>query len=350
MPDKPKILIVDDKAANLMAMEGLLEELGATLLTASSGQEALALMLKHEFALVLLDVQMPDMDGFETATLMRGMKQTRHLPIIFVTAISKEDEHIFRGYDAGAIDYLFKPINPVILRSKVEVFLTIYRQQRLLEKKTIDLDQKVEELLVLKAQMEETNQQLEEANQQLEELSRTDALTGLANRRQFKEVLAAEWRRALRNGNSLALVMADIDAFKSFNDTYGHLAGDDCLRKIALALRSPLMRPSDLAARFGGEEFVILLPGTDLEGGAFIAEAIRQDVERLSITHAGSDTGGLVTMSFGVTAVKPSVELVDLNLVCTADKALYMAKKEGKNRCVAMPLKEDSDCLTSPEF
>lgn len=349
MPDTPKILIVDDTPANLLAMEALLEGVGACLLTASSGHEALSMALEHEFAMVLLDVQMPDMDGFETATLMRGMKQTRHLPIIFVTAISKEDEHIFRGYDAGAIDYLFKPINPVILRSKVEVFLKIYRQQRLLEKKTIDLDQKVEELLVLKAQMEETNQQLEEANQQLEELSRTDSLTGLANRRQFKEVMAAEWRRALRNGNYLALIMADIDAFKSFNDTYGHLAGDECLRKIALALRSPLMRPSDLAARFGGEEFVILLPGTDLEGGAFIAEEIRQDVERLAITHVGSDTGGLVTMSFGVTAVKPSNELANLNMICAADKALYLAKKQGKNRCVAVPLEEDT-CLTSPEL
>jgi len=346
MPDLPKILIVDDKPANLLAMEGLLDEVGAELLTVSSGHEALAMLLKYEFALVLLDVQMPDMDGFETATLMRGMKQTRHLPIIFVTAISKEDEHIFRGYDAGAIDYLFKPINPGILRSKVEVFLTIYRQQQLLEKKTIDLDQKVEELLVLKAQMEETNAQLEKANQQLEALSRTDSLTGLANRRQFKEVMIAEWQRALRNGHSLALIMADIDAFKSFNDTYGHLAGDECLRTIALALRSPLMRPSDLAARFGGEEFVILLPSTDLEGSAFIAEAIRQDVEKLAITHVGSDTGGLVTMSFGVTAVKPSTEMVNLNLICTADKALYMAKEQGKNRCVTIPFVEDNDCIT----
>jgi len=296
-------------------MEGVLEGMGANLLTASSGHEALALVLKHEFAMVLLDVQMPDMDGFETAELMRGMKQTRHLPIVFVTAISKEDEHIFRGYDAGAIDYLFKPVNPVILRSKVEIFLKIHRQQRLLEKKTMELDQKVEELLVLKAQ-------LEEANQQLEELSRTDALTGLANRRHFKEVLAAEWRRAQRNGQFLALIMA-------------------------AALRSPLMRTSDLAARFGGEEFVILLPGTDLEGGTFIAEAIRRDVERLAIPHADSSTGGLVTMSFGVAAVKPYDDLVDLNLVCAADKALYMAKEEGKNRCVAVTLEEggmDNDC------
>ncbi|OGQ99024.1 MAG: diguanylate cyclase response regulator [Deltaproteobacteria bacterium RIFOXYD12_FULL_55_16] len=342
MPGTPKILIVDDQPANLLVMKGLLEEVNAELVTAASGHEALALMLKHEFALVLLDVQMPDMDGFETAALMRGIKQTRHLPIIFVTAISKDDEHIFRGYDAGAIDYLFKPVNPVILRSKVEIFLKINRQQRLLEKKTAELDQKVEELLILKSQMEEVNQQLEE-------LSRTDSLTGLANRRQFKEVLASEWRRALRNNHSLALIMADIDAFKSFNDTYGHLVGDECLQKIALALHSPLMRASDLAARFGGEEFVILLPGTDLEGGAFIAEAIRRDVENLAITHAGSDTGGLVTMSFGVTAVKPSVELVDLNLVCTADKALYIAKKEGKNRCVAVPFEEDRDCVASSE-
>jgi diguanylate cyclase (GGDEF)-like protein len=334
MPETPKILIVDDQPANLLAMEGVLEGMGANLLTASSGQEALALMLKHEFAMVLLDVQMPDMDGFETAALMRGMKQTRHLPIIFVTAISKEDEHVFRGYDAGAVDFLFKPVNPVILRSKVEIFLKINRQQQLLEKKTMELDRKVEELLVLKAQ-------LEEANQQLKELSRTDVLTGLANRRHFKEMLATEWRRALRNGHFLALIMADLDAFKSFNDTYGHLAGDDCLQKIAVALRSPLMRPSDLVARFGGEEFVILLPGTDLEGGAFIAEAIRRDVEKLAIPHADSDTGGLVTMSFGVAAVKPHAALVDMNLVCAADKALYMAKEEGKNRCVAINLEEE---------
>jgi diguanylate cyclase (GGDEF)-like protein len=333
MHNTPKILIVDDQPANLLAMEGLLEEMNADLLTASSGHEALALMLKHEFALVLLDVQMPDMDGFETASLMRGMKQTRHLPIIFVTAISKEDEHIFRGYDSGAVDYLFKPVSPVILRSKVEIFLKINRQQRLLEKKTMELDQKVEELLVLKAQLEETNQQLEE-------LSQTDALTGLANRRQLKEVLATEWRRALRNGQSLALIMADIDAFKSFNDTYGHLAGDECLRKIAVALRSPLMRSADLAARFGGEEFVILLPDTDLAGAAYIAEAIRLDVKNMAITHAGSDTGGLVTMSFGVTAGKPSAKMIDLDLVCAADKALYRAKEGGKNRCVTANLEE----------
>lgn len=329
MPDNPKILIVDDQPANLLAMKALLEGVGAELLTAASGQEALAMTLEHEFALVLLDVQMPEMDGFETATLMRGMKQTSHLPIVFVTAINKEDEHVFKGYDAGAIDYLFKPVNPVILRSKVDIFLKIHRQQRLLEKKTMELDQKVEELLALKAQMEE-------ANQQLNELSRTDPLTGLANRRQFMEVLAVEWRRAMRSKHPLTLIMADIDFFKSFNDTYGHLAGDECLRKIAKALISPLMRPSDLAARFGGEEFIILLPGTDLDGGGHIAEEIRRDVEKLAIPHRGVSVKGLVSLSFGVASLEPRAELVELDLINAADKALYLAKEAGKNRCVVL--------------
>jgi diguanylate cyclase (GGDEF)-like protein len=342
MPGTPKILIVDDQPSNLLAMQALLEGVGADLLTASSGQEALAIMLDHEFAMVLLDVQMPDMDGFETAALMQGMKQTRHLPIIFVTAISKEDEHIFRGYDVGAVDYLFKPINPVILLSKVDIFLKIHRQQRLLEKKTAELDQKVEELLMLKSR-------LEEANHQLNELSRTDPLTGLANRRQYKEVLASEWRRALRNQHSLALILGDIDDFKSFNDTYGHLAGDECLRRIAQELRNPLMRPADLAARFGGEEFVILLPGTDLEGGFHIAETIRRCVENLTISYAGATIDAQVTMSFGLAAVEPIAELVDLDLVCAADKALYMAKEAGKNRCAAVQVSwKDNELASVP--
>lgn len=325
------ILIVDDQPANLMVMRALLEGLPAELHTASSGQEALAMSLEHEFALVLLDVQMPEMDGFETATLLRGMKQTRHLPIIFVTAISKEDENVFRGYDSGAVDYLFKPVNPVILRSKVDIFLTIHNQRLLLEKKTRELDQKVAELLSLKAQLEQTNRQLSD-------LSSTDALTGLANRRHFEEALASEWRRALRSKHFLALIMADIDVFKPFNDTYGHLAGDECLKTIAMTLRHQLMRPSDLVARFGGEEFIILLPGTDLEGAGHIAEAIRKDVENLGIPHLKSNTGGMVTMSFGVTAVIPYGDLTEKDMINVADKAMYQAKMEGRNRCVSVAM------------
>ncbi len=325
MPGTPKILIVDDKAANLLVMESLLEGIEAQLITATSGQEALGLLLEHEFALVLLDVQMPEMDGFETATLMRGRKQTRHLPIIFVTAISKEDEHIFRGYETGAVDYLFKPVNPHILRSKVEIFLELDRQRRLLARNSAELDRKVQELLAVKGQ-------LEEANARLNELSLTDALTGLANRRCFQEALQTEWRRAMRNGHSLTLVMADIDSFKQFNDTYGHVAGDECLVRVAALVQSPLMRSSDLAARYGGEEFVVLLPGTDLDGGVHLAEEIRRAVAGLEIPNEGAAAGAHITMSFGVASVVPRLEIPELDLVCAADKALYMAKEGGRNR------------------
>lgn len=325
MPGIPKILIVDDKPANLLVMASLLEGVEAHLITATSGQQALSRLLEHEFALVLLDVQMPGMDGFETATLMRGRKQTRHLPIIFVTAISKEDEHIFRGYETGAADYLFKPVNPHILRSKVAIFLELDRQRRLLAQKSAELDRKVKELLLVKGQ-------LEAANKQLNELSLTDALTGLANRRCFQEALQTEWRRAMRNGHFLTLIMADIDSFKQFNDTYGHVAGDDCLVMVADLVKSPLMRFSDLAVRYGGEEFVILLPDTDLNGGVYLAETIREAVAQLEIPNDGAAAGAHITMSFGVASVIPRREIPELELVCAADKALYMAKEGGRNR------------------
>jgi len=130
--------------------------------------------------------------------------------------------------------------------------------------------------------------------------------------------------------------MADIDSFKAFNDTYGHLEGDECLKKIAAALNHQLMRPSDLAARFGGEEFIILLPGTDLEGAGHLAEAIRRDVENLAITHAGAGASGRVTMSFGISALIPRSELTEIDLINTADRAMYLAKEGGRNRCVVL--------------
>ncbi|NVL90811.1 MAG: diguanylate cyclase [Desulfobacterales bacterium] len=144
--EKPNILIVDDRPENLLALEKLLEGPDVSVIKATSGNDALAMTIEHEFALVLLDVQMPEMDGFETAELMRGNKETKHIPIIFVTAINKEQEHVFRGYETGAVDYLFKPLDPDILRSKVNTFLELYNQKRVLEK---------------------TNKELEKANQQI---------------------------------------------------------------------------------------------------------------------------------------------------------------------------------------
>jgi CheY-like chemotaxis protein len=163
--EKINILIVDDRPENLLALESLLENPSLNIMKAYSGNEALGLVLQHDFALVLLDVQMPEMDGFETAELMRSSQKTKHIPIIFVTAISKEQQHIFKGYEAGAVDYLFKPLDPHILQSKVKIFLDLHRQKMSLEKTN-------KKILEQQKQLEETNRQLEEAISKAESASR----------------------------------------------------------------------------------------------------------------------------------------------------------------------------------
>ncbi len=169
---RTNVLIVDDRPENLLALESLLENPSLNILKANSGNEALSLVLQHDFALVLLDVQMPEMDGFETAELMRSSKKTKHIPIIFVTAISKEQQHIFKGYEAGAVDYLFKPLDPHILQSKVKIFLDLHRQKMSLEQTTADLTKTNEKILEQQKQLEETNQQLEDAISKAESASK----------------------------------------------------------------------------------------------------------------------------------------------------------------------------------
>ncbi len=172
--------------------------------------------LDHDFALILLDVQMPGMDGYEVAELMRGgNKKNKHIPIIFVTAASKASSHIFKGYESGAVDYLLKPLIPIVFQSKVGVFIELFAQKEALREKTQEFDRKLVEL-------EELQQQLEETNEQLLMLSTTDGLTGLLNRRRFDEVFNEEWKRGgIRSQSSLSLIILDIDHFKAYNDTYG---------------------------------------------------------------------------------------------------------------------------------
>ncbi len=318
------ILLVDDRQENLFVLRQLLEEPGRILLAASSGPEALALLLEHEVAVVLLDVQMPEMDGFETATLMRRSRRTRNVPIIFVTANFTHRDHIFQGYAVGAVDYLPKPVDPAILQSKVRVFEELYRQRKLLEDANTRLDAQVAELQRLRFE-------LEEKNRILQTLSLLDGLTGIPNRRHFDDTLRTEWGRLLREGTSLALIMIDIDHFKCFNDHYGHLHGDRCLKRIAGCLSASLKRPSDFVARYGGEEFAVILPSTDHTGACHVAETLRQAVELLGIEHITSPTANHVTLSLGVSAVVPSPGCHPTDLVHAADQALYAAKHAGRN-------------------
>ncbi len=322
---KTAILIVDDRPENLLTLESLLASPDLNIVQADSGNAALAHTFDHEFALILMDVQMPGMDGYETAALLRGNKKTRHIPIIFVTAAQKEEAHVFKGYGAGAVDYLFKPLQPDILNSKVHIFLDLYRQRILLEEKTRKLDAQVVELERLK-------RELEASNAKLKQLSSSDGLTHLPNRRYFDEMLTREWQRGIRDQTPLSLIMADIDHFKAYNDHYGHVAGDDCLKQVARQLQRSMSRAVDTVARYGGEEFAFILPDTDRGGGEHVAQRVLTDIQRLDIPHALSATADHITISIGVGTVVPSSALNESAFIDIADQALYLAKNAGRNR------------------
>jgi len=321
------ILVVDDKEENLFTMKQLLEseDLNVSVILAQSGLEALEKTLTIDFSLILLDVQMPEMNGYETAELLRGSKRTKFIPIIFVTANSREENNIFKGYESGAVDYLFKPINPIVLLSKIRVFIDLGLQKIELEDKTKILDQKIKELESLKSE-------LEHKNIALEQLTMEDGLTSLGNRRCLDLTLDSEWQRGLRSKQPLSLVMIDIDHFKLYNDTYGHQEGDICLKRVASALKSTLKRQCDIVARYGGEEFIAVLPDTDLEGAVLVAERMRQAVDSLGISHSSSLTLDHVTVSLGVSTVIPVAASMSGFLIKAVDKALYKAKESGRNQ------------------
>lgn len=328
---KAKILIVDDRPENLLTLESLLDSPDIEVIRANSGEEALARTLDHDFALVLLDVQMPGMDGYEVAELMRGNKNTRNIPIIFVTAELSNMNQIFRGYESGAVDYLFKPLDSAVFKSKVGIFLDLFRQKDELEKKTRELDAKVVEL-------EELQQALEETNEQLRLLSAMDGLTGLLNRRRFDEILEEEWQRCLRDSSPLSLLIVDIDHFKRYNDNYGHIMGDNCLKRVSRELADSLQRHVDRVARYGGEEFTVILPTTDSDGAMQVAHRMRKNVEALDIEHCASGVCEAVTISVGVSTVVPGAGTSSNLLLDSADKALYRAKKSGRNKCCTFEL------------
>jgi len=252
---------------------------------------------------------------------MKGSERTKTLPIIFDTAISKEQWCIFKGYEVGAVDYLFKPIDPIVLKSKVKVFLELHEQKRLLKRQAELLELKIKELL-----------DLQQVNSYLENLSTVDGLTGIPNRRRLDQFIEMSWKNAIREQHSLALVMADIDYFKNYNDHYGHLLGDDCLVLVAKTLLSSIKRPTDLVARYGGEEFMAVLPNTGKEGALLVAERMRTVIEQLALAHDYSKAAAWVTISVGVAEIIPQPSDSMLEFINNADQAMYQAKQAGRNR------------------
>lgn len=306
------IMLVDDIEANRIAMEALIlsaeDKLvsSCNIVKASSGNEALKLSLQTDCAVILLDVQMPGMDGFETALYLRKNQKTRQIPIIFVTAISKEDSHVFKGYESGAVDYLFKPVEPSILLSKLKVFVELHHQKILIQKQM---------------------QELEEARKKLQVLAMHDALTGVYNRGTIMSALNKEIAHCNREKTPLAVALLDIDHFKRINDTYGHPAGDAVLIETTNRIKTG-MRPYDLFGRYGGEEFLFVIPNVGRDKAIDIFERVRLSFSDLPFKFNGHSL--LITVSVGVTVAKDNISLD--TILQAADRALYKAKNGGRNQ------------------
>ena len=293
-----RILIVDDAMENIQILHQLLRE-EHEVLFALSGEKALEIAQNQLPDLILLDAVMPGMDGYAVCKALRASAILSAIPVIFVTALNQPEDET-RALEAGAVDFITKPFNAAVVRARVRSQLTIKRQA-----------------------------------DAMRELSLTDSLTGVANRRSFNDTMESEWRRCARDGAPMAIIMADIDHFKDYNDTYGHQAGDLCLQQVSAAMRRCAVRPPDLLARYGGEEFIVLLPQETRAGAEVVAQRILDEVRALHIPHASSSVGPHVTVSLGMASVMPTEGMDSSALIRAADALLYRAKHTGRDRYCA---------------
>ncbi|MCJ8271307.1 MAG: diguanylate cyclase [Psychrosphaera sp.] len=294
---KPTILIVDDEVINLNILADAFKE-DYKLLVTKSGAQGLTRALQHDVDLILLDIMLPDMDGFEVCKRLKANEKTRNVPIIFITSRTQStDEEL--GLHAGAVDYIGKPFNLPIVIARVETHIAL--------KQKTDL---------------------------LEEMAMLDGLTHLYNRRKFDIQFAIEFKRALRDGSALSLAMVDIDYFKLYNDHYGHAAGDKALKLVADRLNESIKRSCDMAARFGGEEFILILPNTDALGAAEYCQQLIDLFNERQIPHSYSPVAKHLTLSIGGATFINDKTMSQEDVFERVDKALYEAKNGGRNRLV----------------
>jgi diguanylate cyclase (GGDEF)-like protein len=292
---KPRLLVVDDQPINIQVMHQIFGG-KYQMFMATQGAQALALCRNNPPDLVLLDVVMPGMDGFEVCAALKADPATRDIPVIFVTAHTDAALES-RALEVGAVDFISKPVNPAVVRARVNTHLTLKFQNDLMRK-----------LVFL------------------------DGLTGVFNRRYFDQQLATEIARALRAQSPLALIMLDVDFFKRYNDHYGHQAGDDCLREVAQTLQQGLRRPADLVARYGGEEFACILPETAFDDALERAHELGAAVRDKALPHARSEVAGVVTVSLGVAGYNAQTRADTQALLGLADAQLYQAKALGRDQ------------------
>ncbi len=332
--DKGTILIVDDSPTNLEGLFDYLTDAGFGVLLARDGERALQIVKSAYPDVILLDIIMPGIDGFETCHRLKANESTKDIPVIFMTALS-QTAVVVRGFQLGAVDYIIKPIQKEIVLARVTTHLTIQKLQRSLQKQNAQLQQEIQ-------QRQQAEASLQDANQELQRLATIDALTQIANRRRFDECLNLAWRISVREQMPLSLLLCDVDCFKLYNDSKGHQAGDECLQQVAQAIKRAVKRPADLVARYGGEEFAVILPNTNDEGALQVAEQIRFSVRTFAIAHPLSPASEYVTLSVGVSCTVPCHEASPEALIAAADQALYQAKESGRDRAVFVGLPHNS--------
>ncbi|MCY7368533.1 MAG: diguanylate cyclase [Chamaesiphon sp.] len=305
-PNLQRILLVDDDLVVRAKVSESLEEDGFEVILAKNGNDGIAAYQEHHPDLILVDAVMPILDGFEFCEQLKNLGE-RLTPILMITSLDDNDS-VDRAFASGATDYITKPINLPVLRQRVR---NLVRQSHLIKNQLTELQQ---------------------ANQDLKLLANLDSLTKLSNRRGFDDYIQKEWDRMKRIKAPLSLIMCDVDFFKNYNDRYLHPNGDKCLVKVAMSMRSTVRRSGDLVARYGGVEFAIVLPNTDALGAVSVGENVRAAIKGLQITHEASAVCPYVTVSVGVSTIIPNSENDFQALINAADRALYQAKSQGRDR------------------
>lgn len=307
-----KILVVDDSKAISQMVAECVKTLGHEVAYAENGEQCVQHVAEHEVDLILMDVEMPGMNGIEATKRLREQKKADWFPIIFLTS-RDDDESYVSGILAGGDAYLAKPINPLRLQ------ITVVAMER---------------IFLMRQKLYKAQKELQRVNRELESLSFFDQLTGLANRRNFDQTLNKQFLLARRTQTPLSLIMCDVDHFKLYNDTYGHQQGDYCLTAVGKQIAAVVQRPTDLACRYGGEEFAIILPDTPKEGASLLAENMRKSVFGLQMPHSASKVADVVSLSLGV-ATQAGEFTAPAELLKVADSMLYRAKEQGRNRVEA---------------
>lgn len=316
------VLLVEDLAAVRATLASELRHVGVTeVLEAASADAALQLFKLRRPDLVLLDIRLPGgNDGYWVAQRMREAETGGWTPIIFLSGLDG-DLDVWRGIEAGGDDYLVKPVKPIVLAAKLRAM----RRLRDMRRRLVAL-----------------TEELHLANQRLNEMVEMDPLTGLVNRRGFDRILHSEILAARRDGTPLTLMLCDLDHFKRYNDTLGHVQGDTCLKEVSRVLHEVCMRPRDVASRYGGEEFALILPNTPRSGAMTFARALGKLLKTRAIAHPGSPNGEMLTLSGGITTCVPDETTSAESMLMRADEALYAAKAQGRDRFFSFEMQMDT--------